>query len=180
MNDRFIIVIETDHKRALAAYTKGLADLDLFMPQLLEACKAKDEAAIKRYEEQCAARDAASKKEDEEHEEFIRQHEALRAWLADSWPRGPRPPEPKWPTYRSGLVQRPSAPTLRRDVFQSIRAELVRMRDIAGAAIGPFRMTEGQVTRMVAWENGSRIERLRESAGADAVNFGDCHLWIAP
>ena len=35
------------------------------------------------------------------------------------------------------------------------------MADVAGAAIGPYRMTEDQVREMVAREDGSRIEQIK-------------------
>lgn len=157
MNKEFVIVIEADNKRAHAAYTKGLADLDLIWAQLMAHAKVVDAASRAMKE----AEDRAYVSERElylrQHDEFEKAHER---WLnASSLFRGPRPTRPflpyPMPSFSFHRIDE------KRLQYESIRSELKRMADLAGAAIGPYRMTEHQVAEMIGWEDGSRIDRIK-------------------
>lgn len=159
----FVIVIEADNKRAHAAYLKGLADLDLIWPQLMlhaDRVDGQRNAAIE-------AEDERKRHDLEAYLEALRDHgEAVKRWERSVF-RGQRPTPPLRPygigmSYASYLGMKDG----QRRSYESIRAELKHMADVAGAATGPFRMTEHQVRRMVAWEDGSRVEELMRRIGS--------------
>lgn len=162
MADRFVIVIEADNRRAHAAYLKGLADLDLIWPQLMHAAAERDAVTNAQVDSQ----EEMQKQEDErfwsEIEAYTSAHELRKQWeRSPSFFKGPKPSVPFIPPMPPTRL--PSV--LRRDMarmrYESIRAELQCMANLAGAALGPYRMTERQVHEMIAWEDGSIIESLK-------------------
>jgi hypothetical protein len=130
----FVIVIEADNKRAFAAYSKGLDDLDRVMPQLMLVADERDKAATERYEKAKAEYEA----------KLLAFRKCRGVFALHEWPIEP------W------------RPALARDYLESVRRNLVHMRDVAAASMGPYRMTEWQVDAMVGWEDGSEVERLKE------------------
>jgi hypothetical protein len=163
LNDKFIIVIEADNKRAHAAYLKGLEDLERIWPQIVEWAAITDEASEKRYKQ----------KDEEEAAEQARCQAAV-----DSY-------KDQMKTYNSSIFggKAPDRPYLEEarldsefrlykklskmhrtsalETYVSTREDLQHMANVAGAAIGPFRMTEYQVKAMVSWEDGSTIDKIK-------------------
>lgn len=159
---QFVIVIEADNVRARKAYQKGLDDLDRVLPQLLVVAQRQDDEARRKREEKQAKELQEQQKEMDEMREWFKASAALAKWEASScWTRGDRPvvpPEP-WHYPRIRYYEYP-LPEHKQSLL-SIRSQLKHMLDVAAAAIGPYRMTEHQVARMVEWEDGSEIERLQ-------------------
>lgn len=179
MSTEFVIVVEVDNKRALAAYTKGLEDLDLVMPQLLAAAQETDRLgveAIQRRKEESdrlfAEREEQLAKRLSNRESKYRDYETrLRQWRNScSWMRGAPPEEPaELVMSRLDLGFPPYWPRGEDDFYRYIapdleieRNALIKMRNLAGAATAPFRMLESQVHEMIAWEDGTAIERLKK------------------
>jgi hypothetical protein len=150
----FIIVIDADNKRALAAYQKGLADIERIWPQIEPYASKKDEESSREYKVKTDAYEECSRRNMEVDRKY---YEALESWeKTSSWCRGSPPSRPyteiNLPPYRPASILA---------YYSSIRAELKHMADVAGAALGPFRMTERQVKAMVGWEDGSTIESIK-------------------
>jgi len=161
MSKEFVIVIEADNKRAQAAYRKGLEDLDLVLPQLLQVAQEQDAQEQASYDVALAAQMEAWHAEapvleldscwlpgqvqraKRNHEHAMRMHEINKPGRYDSL----RSDRNKW-RVRS---------------LESVRAELQRNYNIASLATGPYRMTEHQVTELIAWEDGSRVEQLKRA-----------------
>jgi hypothetical protein len=156
MNTQYVVVVEVDNKRALAAYQKGLADLDLIWPQLMEHAQKIDAERRKTYEAEQTKKRLEREREEAARENYKKQ---MREWEEKKIFRG-EPPRYPWPSYEGLSDYFP--PSYLRDSYVSARMELQNMANLAGAAIAPFRMTEGQVHRMVEWENGNAIERMKE------------------
>lgn len=154
MSRDFVIVIEADNKRAHAAYLKGMEELDRIWPQIESAAKNRDAERMAEYESKRAEYEEGEKHDREEKERYW---QALNEWNnSSSWCRGP---EPRYPHGSFRLP--PYTPYSIFQEYQNIRDELKHMADVSGAAISPYRMTEDQVREMVAWEDGSRIERIK-------------------
>lgn len=156
MSERFVVVIEVDNKRALAAYKKGLADLDLLWPQLMEHAQKVDGKRKERY---TADIEEYEKDEADRKARWERYDRDLKEWTGKAMFRGPRPESPG--IYGLSWSTRPYQPSYLRSTYEGIREDLKRMTDLAGAAVAPYRMTEYQVKEMVGWEDGSRIEQLK-------------------
>lgn len=160
--NNFVIVIEADNKRAHAAYLKGLEDLEIIWPQLMTFALDYDKKQEEKYKEW----QEEQEKIDAEHEVAMAEYrEKVKAWKSSmfrqsiaTFPSLPRRP------YSPGNFYIPHAAQLN---YESIKRELKRMADLAGAAIGPFRMTENQVAEMIAWEDGSKIESMKTTISRD-------------
>lgn len=166
MTDRFIIVIEADNKRAHAAYVNGLTDLDLIWPQI-------ERHSEKAYKQECERAAKLNVGYEEERARFRADmdahQEALEKWeQSSSFFRGERPSMPSRYNYLVHFHRQPYIPSNPLNYYKSVRAELKRMADLAGAALGPFRMTEQKVAEMIEWEDGSRIERIKAEITARA------------
>ncbi len=172
MNSNFVIVIEADNKRAHAAYLKGLVNLDVIWPQIVEYATRRDAdtvAELQRREAKMQAEAAARKIErDAAGEKFDAAMKDWRDWRPSFWSDSVRPFQPVMPLIFFDLPDTASILDLmcaRRthwaDYFESILRELQGMADLAGVAIGPYRMTEHQVKAMIAWEDGSRIDSIK-------------------
>lgn len=150
----FVIVIEADNKRAAAAYQKGLEDLERIWPQIMAYAEAVDSQTMASYERKL---EEYKLEVEEGRKRLERYEEELRAWENGGVFRGARPIYPG-----IGIYDHPRKPwRLKKDLYESIRADLQHMANVAGAAIGPFRMTEHQVKMMVAWEDGSKIDKIK-------------------
>lgn len=154
MTDRFVIVVEVDNKRALAAFSKGLEELNVIWPLVMERARNRDEERQAKYLEEMARWEAA------EHEIRASYFKAMDEWRArhsgffGSIGREPQP-EPRL----NGV--RPLKPDFNLvHHCQNLRNKLEHMVNIAGAATAPYRMTEAQVSEMIAWENGTRITEI--------------------
>lgn len=145
METKCIIVIEVDNKRAAAAYRKGWEDLDRVMPQLLAATQAQDAEVIKQYQQAFAAWGVRKPKAPTVRRSFGRQEVV----------------EPNYFEQFGHLRQRPQRPRLRKGALESVREELKHLLNIAEATTAPYQMTEHQVRKMVAWEDGSEVEYLQ-------------------
>ena len=163
--DRYVVVVEVDNKRASAAYQKGLADLELIWPQLMEHAESVDAQRRAEYEKQQEQKCAKLARDEREHEAY---RKARREWEEKTIFRGPAPTYPIR-NYDWGIDFPPS---YLRDAYESIRAELQHMADLAGAAISAYRMTETQVREMVGWENGSRLEQLKNWRSRKPLQIG--------
>lgn len=141
----FVIVVEVDNKRALAAYRKGLADLDLIWPQVLAGVERMDRSANQKLE-------------------------AYEAWSErnrrnqGAYEPPPAHVEAVMRKLRDGSFIR----NANRDLYISIRDELRNLAGVADVALGPYRMTDRQVREMLGWEDGSRIERIKADIGRQA------------
>lgn len=166
----FVIVVDVNHKRAQKAYAKGLRELAELWPQVELYCAIEGEKLRKAAEEESAAelRKEAERRarRDAELKAYEAREAEREAWRsATPFFRGECPPSLPYP-FSDGhaywvskpIRARPEAPM---EFFNSIKAELQRMSDIACAATGPYRMPEHKVYRMVEWENGEAIERIR-------------------
>ncbi len=161
MSDKFIIVIEADNKRAHAAYLKGLKDLEVIWPQIVAFCEEEHAENLAQYAEQQKIRDKKYTQLKQISDEYERQ---LTHWQNSStWCRGPRPIGP----YPCSIMDDIwayfyASPTNNISKYLSIRAELQDMANLAGCAISSFRMTEYKVKEMIKWEDGSRIEEIKQ------------------
>jgi hypothetical protein len=150
----FVIVVEVDNKRAHAAYLKGLADLDLIWPQIHDRARKEDEESSK---EELKQLDKYNREMALFKEKMAEYHQKLEDWGSSVLFRGPKPSCPiMLPPCRSSYYRQSME-----SVYESMRSELKRMADLAGAAIGPYRMTEHQVSEMVGWEDGTQIGRIK-------------------
>ena len=150
----FVIVVEVDNKRAHAAYLKGLAGLDLIWPQIHESARKEDEESNK---EELKQLDKYNREMEIFKENMAEYQKKLAEWESLVLFRGQRPSCPiMLPPCRSSHYRQSMA-----SVYKSMRSELKRMADLAGAAIGPYRMTEHQVAEMVGWEDGTKIGRIK-------------------
>jgi hypothetical protein len=157
----YVIVI-VDNKRALAAYQKGMDDLDLIWPQIEAYCKEVDEPVQKQFEAEMKALheiNVAHTKEVEEYRRLMKIYEqqSSRTFL----PFDRKPIKPTYPHYP--VLRTPDLPFLWMKRFKSIRAELKHMHGLAGAAITPYRMTETRVNEMIRWEDGSEIDEIKRT-----------------
>jgi hypothetical protein len=155
----YIVVIEVDNKRAAAAYQKGLADLELIWPQLMERAASIDAKRRADYEK----RKEKAEKDDREARDARQRYEtAMEVWRAKSLMfRGPAPEYPGCGMLLpSSLYVNP--PSSLRSLYESVRHELQQKFNLAEAAISSFRMPEYEVQRMIAWEDGSRVEGLKK------------------
>lgn len=145
----FVIVIEACNKRAHAAYTKGLNDLELIWPQIHDYSIRKDQLIAEEEKKEKATFDALLAKRRLESQEITRKMSG-------------REDE----TFRYRPLTSPyelnHSESRTHDYYESLRAELKRMADISGAALGPYRMTETQVVQMIAWEDGSRVDVIKK------------------
>ena len=153
----FVIVVEVDNKRAHAAYLKGLADLDLIWPQLMEHARKEDEESNK---EELKQLDKYNREMGIFKENMAEYQKKLAEWESSVLFRGLKPsclimPPPCRSSYYRQSME---------SVYESMRSELKRLADLAGAAIGPYRMTEHQVAEMVGWEDGTKIGRIKARA----------------
>lgn len=163
MTKEFIIVIEADNKRVHAAYLKGLQDLELIWGQIEVACDAICKASDIEYHRQMeiyAKRVEHYTKIRGEIEEDFKAHDAWRN--SCSWARGPEPKQ-RHSFFLNTMPHRPSKYTDPIKRYESIRAELKEMADLAGLAVAPFRMTEHKVKEMLGWEDGSKIEDIKKN-----------------
>jgi len=159
MDARYVVVVEVDNKRALAAYTKGLADLALIWPQLVEHAESVD---FKRRAEYEKRQEFKRLKQARRDQDIAAYEKAMKEWEEKAIFRGPMP---VYPSSGYGYdIDFP--PSYLRSHYESIRSELQNMANLAGAAISAYRMTEGRVHEMVAWEDGSKIEKLKELAAS--------------
>lgn len=160
MDTQYVVVLEVDNKRASAAYQKGLSDLVLVWPQLMEHAEKVDSLRRAKYKVQQEERRLRREKREAAIAAYDR---AVKEWEEKMVFRGPRPSYPWTASDYEGIDWLPS---YRRDSLESIRAELQHMANLAGAAVSPYRMTEHQVRGMVAWEDGSTVEQLKKEATA--------------
>ena len=150
----FVIVVEVDNKRAHAAYLKGLADLDLIWPQIHENARKEDEESSK---EELKLLDKYNREMALFKEKMTEYHQKLEDWESSVLFRGQKPSCPiMLPPCRSSYYRQSME-----SVYESMRSELKRMSDLAGSAIGPYRMTEHQVAEMIGWEDGVQIDRIK-------------------
>jgi hypothetical protein len=163
MAAEFIIVVEVDHLRAQSAYRKGMDELNLIWPQLMVYAESVDGPRNERV------RKGREDYEEQMNRYFQRMDEhnkRVNEWERGGMFRGPRPS-----MDIDMMFDRPRLPysfdriDMKRSSYESVRKELKRKADIANAAVSPYRMTESQVHEMVAWEDGSRIERLKNEIG---------------
>lgn len=160
MKTEFIIVIEADNRRAHAAYLKGLADLDLIWPQLMAYAASIDDPINELINKES---DEWTQIQRNKMEEFNSYDEAMAIWRkSKKILRGPAPsvPSPASRHYSHGYAFEHK--DRMRSAYESMRAELKRMADLAGAALGPFRMSEDKVAEMISWEDGSKIEYIKQ------------------
>jgi len=150
----FVIVVEVDNKRAAAAYQKGLDDLDRIWDQLMLYAEQMD-APLN------AVRDAELARLEDDERAFKAYLEDLKRWRTSSiWSSEPEPQMPAMPRMWSHFDF--YSKDRYRNSYISVRAELQHLANVAGAAIGPYRMTEHQIREMVGWEDGSRIALMKE------------------
>lgn len=152
--DRFIIVVEVDNKRALAAFSKGLEELNVIWPLIMERARLLEEQDEAELEALLAPW------REEEKAALARYEKELAAWRAKKrymFSLAGEPPFPPVPTYPTLL---PIVPIRWGNRCEKLRKKLQHMVNIAGAATAPYRMTEGQVSEMIAWENGTRITEI--------------------
>lgn len=152
----FIIVVEVCNKRALAAYTKGLESLNLIWPQLAVHAARMDLKADEQYR----ILDAHVKK--------VQAEARLRSRDLDY--DLPRHREPS-PIVREDRVMKFRGSEYIQNAYiaryKSIYDDLKHMADVAGVALGPYRITGAQVSEMIGWESGTRIQELKaECAGS--------------
>lgn len=176
-NNHFVIVIDVDNKRAYKAYSKGMQDLMDVWPQLMVAGeKAEQEYAQASVVYQQKATEIREKEKKEREERKAKQeayNQEYKRWLSSS-PlfRGDEPKDPyPWPFVGSSMfdleaqIHRVTKPRMGMGTqfYKSIRDELQKMLNLAGAAAGPYRMMESQVHTMIEWENGTRVQQLLDA-----------------
>lgn len=122
---QYIVVVEIDNKRALAAYQKGQRELAGLMPELMEHAKRFDKWKQERNE----------REEAENMRKYGRKHEGLISWTS-------RPDQ----GYQTTLVQ----------------MKLDDECKLAGVAMSPYRVEERRALEMISWEDGTRIESLKQ------------------
>lgn len=160
----YIIVVDVDNVRAAKAYRKGYEDLLRLWPQIEAMNAVKAAESRKEWEADEALR---LKRREEYNAALAEYHLASKAY--EAWtPKlfgSERPPYPCRP-YNLDLFYVPSYTNSNHDrflrLYESIRRDLKHMMDVAEAATGPFRMTEHQITEMVRWEDGTRIDWVKK------------------
>lgn len=163
MATEFVIVVEVDHLRAQAAYRKGMDELNLIWPQLMAYAEAVDGPRNERIRK---SRDDYEHAMNAYFERMAEHARRVSEWEHGGMFRGSRPSmdidlmlDRPSPSYASDSTD------AHRRFYESIRNELKRKYDLANAAISSYRMTESQVQEMVAWEDGSKVERLKSEVG---------------
>lgn len=181
----YIIVVEVDNKRALAAYQGGIDALEILWPQIKLITEQEDAKYRKLAEDDIAEKKAKILEEDKQVYAYKAYIKAKDEWEAKPfYLKGPVPEVVKRPSvwgeeipglerysgylygwspnradyvtsYYTSLVGAMPA----RDSFM---AALKRDRDIASAANAPYRMTESDALNMIAWENGEALERAKK------------------
>ena len=171
MSHCYVIEIEVMPERALAAYTRGLSDLEEAWPHLMKIARMKDAeyaAQEARIEE---ARQKAQEKWDAERaaelEKWESQNQKVIAWeRSKSFFRGPKPTLPYFPPFSGAPFLLPRS--LRRNSvsrYEEIRDRLKSKRNMAAAAAGPFKMIEADADAMTRWGNGEMVAFLLDTAG---------------
>lgn len=152
MNEKFVIVVEVCNKRALTAYTKGLTELNLIWPQLSVHAAQMDLLADAQHEVWIAWRN--------------RQRDRSRMAARDLEIDSDLPSREPFPIAREDVVMKLDGDSYVRNAYiaryKSIYEDLKRMADVAGVALGPFRMTQMHVNELIGWESGSRIQELKD------------------
>lgn len=149
MNNVYVIVIDVDNVRATAAFKKGMEDLDRLWGQLVVYCANKQAIAKEKY-------DKEKLKYDVDYEAYQLEMKAYRDWSYSM--KGSVPNLPMFPYV---------PPTPRHPIrgYESVKAQLEHMYNVASSAIGPYRMTEHQVEEMIGWENGKTIDGILKTLG---------------
>lgn len=164
----YIIVIDVDNKRALAAYQKGWNDIQRLWPQVEAYCAERDAKALAKWEEREAEKVERQKKFDAACEAYGESKKKVEEWHASSpFTRltttcPVEAPMPGYDYIRGSVTNINYKPGRYIDKFESIRNDLKHMLDIAGAATGPYRMTEHQVADMVKWEDDTHTDNIRK------------------
>lgn len=159
MSERYIVVVEIDNKRALAAYEKALSELEHIWPQMLARARENDNARRVKLKEEFRL-------EDERYQIALAEYERKKVAHSEWMTKGKfiRGPEPEYSSYSYPIR---SYASLLLDTQCMLPAahyfmlELKRKRDIASAAISPYRVMESEALEMVAWENGEGVERAK-------------------
>lgn len=150
--DRFIIVVEVDNKRALAAFRKGLEELNVIWPLVMERARKIDADRSENYRRRLERFEVHKTKLDAIYEEN------MKAWNSRTlFSRGLTMPPPPPPICR---LSDPEPLNENAHYWDSVRKNLEHMVNVAGAATAPYRMTEWQVEKMIAWEDGSEIAQI--------------------
>ncbi|MFK3738967.1 hypothetical protein [Massilia sp. TN1-12] len=164
MTDRYVIVIEVDNKRALAAYDKGLEDLNAIWPELMEFAQAKDRKRTEERKAKEAARELEMQRYQNAIDEYCLAKAEFQQWESTSplW-RGARPKVPRYPDYpRLHAYEGMFACYSDEGSYDQMRRSLQRKRDLAAAALAPFKMTENDVASMIDWETGHTVSLIKE------------------
>lgn len=109
-----------------------------------------------RYDKSKAIYDAQIKAYDEKRAQW---ESTKNNFFSGDKPTRPRM-ESGWMDLSSPRYPRVSNDEIHKQYYESIKEELTNKYNLADAAIGPFRMTEGDVQRMIAWEDGSKVAAL--------------------
>lgn len=149
----YIIVVDVDNVRAAKAFRKGYEDLLRLWPQIeavnlitSEARRKEDEEEAERYRK--------------EKEQFDKEMKAYLEWKPSFF--NPRPTMPL-PVHSSRWYYRSINTNYNWFLsnYESVRDDLKHCLNVAEAAVGPYRMSEHQVQAMVEWEDGSRIDAIK-------------------
>jgi hypothetical protein len=167
MGMTYIIVVDVDNVRAAKAFRKGYEDILRLWPQIEAKNAVKAKASRAMVAEHQKAIDRAQAEHDAAHEEYRLALKAHEEWTGSFLSKGSRPELPAYPSQSWWLNHlRMHRPSNNHDWFlekyESIKADVKHMMNVAEAATGPYRMTEHQIARMVAWEDDSKIDAIRK------------------
>jgi hypothetical protein len=171
MTHHYIIAVDVKPEFALAAYSRGLSDLEKAWPRLMKIARAKDaehadqEAKIDELRKQ--AWEKWDKARAAKFEKWEVQKQKLIDWeRSNSFFRGPKPVVP-WPPIDLGPSILLPRSTRQSAVsrYEDMRYRLKSKRNLAAAAAGPFKMSEADVDSMTRWGNGEMVTFLLETAG---------------
>ena len=155
--------IKVSNTRAIAAYTKALADLEAATPEIIEL-SAKNEATREAlYQEAMAVHNGNMKRFQEAKATWDAYEDEYREWWGkSSWTRGPEPSKPP-----HGEPYRPSRldyqPTKRyvmpgKQLVKLIKARLEQKLAVASVSVGPYRISHDAAYHLVSCENGKLIQ----------------------
>lgn len=167
----YIIVIEVDNVFAREAYAKGLADLDLAMPEILaqaDAWDARNEEKYlikkERYDKEMATAVAESEVYLKEFKLWSDSLDKRREWKRNGLIFSKEPevhPQPisKSRSYPSIVPHRYDKAATR---YKLVRDKIVEKLNLSELALKPFQMAEPDVHLMISLSNGSYVDKLKK------------------
>lgn len=171
----FVVIVEIDNKRALAAFQKGLDDLDALWPAIEASCKSHDDAVEEVERKKQEFFDENLPRFRELQKQYIKANEDhLARWkkwdeggvFCGAEPKAPRKPKelielqavlfPPYPVTYPKMIED----------FRQRREDLKVLRNLASAATAPYKVKEEVALAMIGWESGEKIDAIKQTIGS--------------